>query len=484
MPTFRRELSPEDNAALDAANQLLKDCAPRDTSQGHAKTLGDGWLSGPGGADTRTLDGPAVIRLLPVKVDLPPSPADRDVLRELALQIKWDGEPSPAVWCPLGDFFGTAPGANKYRSFPCGLTEDGWFYANWFMPFGKSAEVKIVNEGRPPRHVQFEVCTTPRKGDPAKFARFHAKWHRDEFLPTLQARAMDWPMLKTTGRGRFVGVMVHIWNPRGGWWGEGDETFFVDGEQFPSPIGTGSEDYFGYAWSSAKLFYHPFHHQPFNSGNCKGHISVNRWQIADQIPFQNSFAADIEKYFPNEKPTLSAATVYWYLEAGGHDPYAPVAVAQRTSYCVPPEPRVIPGVIEGEKLKVVSKTGGNPQEQDMAGFGERWSNDTHLWWIDAKPGDKLELALPVSQEGKYTLTAHLTKAPDYGIVQLFLDDHKLGDPVDLYDPHVVPSGAIKLGHHELSAGDHKLGVQITGANEKAVKSYLFGLDYGKLVGVK
>jgi len=29
-------------------------------------------------------------------------------------------------------------------------------------------------------------------------------------------------------------VMLHVWNPRGGWWGEGDEKFFVDGEKFPS----------------------------------------------------------------------------------------------------------------------------------------------------------------------------------------------------------------------------------------------------------
>ena len=60
-------------------------------------------------------------------------------------------------------------------------------------------------------------------------------------------------MLKTEGRGRFLGVMLHVWNPRGGWWGEGDEKFFVDGEKFPSTIGTGSEDYFGYAWCNPTL---------------------------------------------------------------------------------------------------------------------------------------------------------------------------------------------------------------------------------------
>lgn len=258
----------------------------------------------------------------------------------------------------------------------------------------------------------------------------------------------------------------------------------MDGEKFPSTFGTGSEDYFGYAWSSPQLFHHPYHNQTFNSGNSKGHISVNRFQIADQIPFQKSFEGDIEKYFPNEKPTLYAATVYWYLEFGGHDPYRPVPVEERTSYYVQPAPRVIPGVIEGEKMKILSKTGGNPQEQDLTGFGDQWSNDAHLWWIDAKPGDKLELALPVERRGKFRLLAQLTKAVDYGIVQLSLDDQKLGGPVDLYHNGVIPTGELDFGVHDLSAGEHKLTVAITGANEKAVKSYMFGLDYVKLVEVK
>ena len=480
LPTFKRELSPEENAALDEADKLLADSGPRDTSQGFAKSGSDGLVGANGGFTSDKLDGPGAITMIRAKVDLPASPADREALRELVLQIRWDGDVSPGVWTPLGDFFGTAPGANPYRAFPCGLMADGWWYANWFMPFGRSAEVKVINEGKEDRQVKLEIYREPLKGDPAKFARFHAKWHRDEFLPTEKERAIDWPLLKTRGRGRYVGVMLHIWSPRGGWWGEGDEKFFVDGEKFPSTFGTGSEDYFGYAWSSAKLFFHPLHNQTFNSGNCKGHISVNRFHIADQIPFQKSFEGDIEKYYPNAKPTLYASTVYWYLAPGGDDPYSPVPLTERTGYYVQPIAKKVPGVIEGEQLKILSKTAGNLQEQDMTGFGDKWSNDAHLWWIEARPGDKLDLALPVAQAGKYKLLAQLTKAIDYGIVQLSLDGKKLGGPIDLYNDGVVPTGELDLGTHELSAGEHKLSVEITGANEQAVKNYMFGLDYLKL----
>ena len=91
------------------------------------------------------------------------------------------------------------------------------------------------------------------------------------------------------------------------------------------------------------------------------------------------------------------------------------------------------------------------------------------------------LALPVEKAGNYQLRVQLTKAVDYGIVQLSLDGKKLSGPIDLYNNGVVATGELDLGRHELSAGEHKLTVAITGANEKAVKSYMFGLDYLKLV---
>jgi hypothetical protein len=483
VPTFKRELSPEENAALDEADKILSHCGPREfPSQFSGKS--DGLLGGNGGFLSNKLDGPGAIKCIRVRFDPPLTAADRDILREISIQIRWDGERLPSVWSPLGDFFGTAPGANGYRSLPCGYTEDGWFYANWYMPFAKSAEIKLVNDSKIDRKLKFEVSSEAIHGDLSRYARFHAKWHRDEFLPTEIERQIDWPLLKTIGAGRFVGVMVHVWNPRGGWWGEGDEKFFVDGEKFPSTFGTGSEDYFGYAWGSPELFQHAYHNQTHNDGNSKGHISVNRWHIADQVPFQKEFEGDIEKYFPNDRPTRYAATVFWYLAPGGDDPYRPVPVAERTNYFIQPVAKRIPGVIEGEQMKILSQTGGNPQEQDMTPWGEQWSNDAQLFWVGAKPGDKLELILPVAKNGKYHLLAQLTKAVDYGIVQLSLDDETLGRPIDLFHDGVIPTGEIDLGTRELSAGEHKLMVEITDANLHAVKSFMFGLDYVKLIEAK
>ena len=479
VPTFRRELTAEENAALDAADRYLAHPGPSSEPTGVSVSQHDITLQ-PGETRVLKLTGRRAITELQARFyDLPASPLDRLALRELTLAIRWDGETKPSVWAPFGDFFGTAGGANPYVSLPSGLTRNGWWYSRWFMPFAESAEIALRNEGAQPRSFHFEIHDQPLKRDPATLGRFHAKWHRDALLPAEPERAIDWTMLKTEGRGRFLGVMLHVWNPRGSWWGEGDEKFFVDGEKFPSTIGTGSEDYFGYAWCSPTLFENAYHNQTISMGN-KGHICVNRWHVTDNIPFQKSFEGAIEKYYPNQRPTLYASTVYWYLAPGGRDPYDPVPVEQRTNYWTEIQPFMVKGAIEGERLKVLSKTAGNPQEQDMSMFEGQWSGDTHLWWTGAKPGDKLEFALPVKDAGRYKLVGAFTKAIDYGILLFRLDGESLGGPIDFFHNGVVPTGPVVLGTVDLTAGEHKLVVEVTGANEKAVKAYMFGLDYLKL----
>jgi hypothetical protein len=482
LPTFKRELWPAESKALDRANQILARCGvdPAGQRPGQVTIEQEEMTIAPGATATvARLKGKRAITALKVSMYLPESSEDRDVLRELVLSIYWDGESRPSVWVPLGDFFGTAAGVNKYKSLPLGMT-DGGFYCYWYMPFEKSALIKLTNDGDKKHVASFKITHAPLTKPIKNLGRFHAKWHRDEFLPEEpERRAIDWTMLKTKGRGRYCGVMLHVWNPRGGWWGEGDEKFFVDGEKFPSTFGTGSEDYFGYAWCDPTLFSNCYHNQTISMGN-RGHVSVNRWHITDNVPFQKSFEAAIEKYYPNSKPTLYAATSYWYQAAGQSDPYQPVPVGQRTGYWTPIKVFKVKGALEGEQSKILAKTAGNAGRQDMFGYGTDWSGDAHLWWTGAKPGDRLELAVPVEESATYRLKMQLTKAIDYGVVQLYLDGEKLGGPIDLFNNGVIPTGVLDMGIHKLGKGQHTLRVEIVGANEKAVKKYMFGLDYLKL----
>jgi len=482
LPCFSEATSPKTVEALKGvddffANQLGTDPAgKRDGQEITSQTVN----VPPGQTETvASLSGSRAITALKVRSSFKDRDDQMAALRKLVLQIQWDGQEQPAVWCPLGDFFGTAPGVNLYKSLWVGMTEDG-FYSVWYMPFGESAVVELVNEGETAREVSFEITHAPLSWPFDELAHFHAKWHRD-IMPVSKDRWPDWTVVRTKGRGRFCGMMLHVWNPRGGqcaavqwcnghwWWGEGDEKFFVDGETFPSTFGTGTEDYFGYAWGCGDLFHRPFNNQTMTENNA-GHQSVNRFQIADNVPFQKSFDGYLEKYFPNDQPTLFAAVAYWYVSSAGVDPHGSCPADQRDGYYARP-----PAAYGG--FEVGGTIAGRVQTQGMQGWkSHKWKDDDQLWWTQAQPGAKLNIKIPVEKAGHYDARVVLTKAIDYGIVQLSLDGQELGDPIDLYDPDVVPTETISLGTRELAAGDHTLTVEIVGANEKAVKSYMVGLD--------
>jgi len=485
VPTFSTELTAEAREALQAVDAFFRERLGTDPAgeRPGQKTVERKVAVQPGQTATVVaLDGPQAITCLRVQMELTDRGEQMAALRGLVLRITWDGGEEPAVWCPLGDFFGTAPGVNLYKSLPCGMTEDG-FYSCWYMPFAKAARVELANEGAVAREAAFTVTHAPLRRPFDGLGHFHCKWHRD-LEPLPKDRWPDWTVLETEGRGRFCGMMLHVWNPRGGqclaagegrwWWGEGDEKFFVDGETFPSTFGTGTEDYFGYAWCTPALFQRPYHCQTMTEGN-RGHQSVNRWQIVDSVPFQKGFHACLEKYFPNEQPTLFAATAVWYLAPGGKDPIGETPVAERHGYYHRPPPYA-------GGFTMAKAPPGQVRTQNMAVFKTgKWTNNDHLWWTHAKPGDKLDIELPVKKAGRYGLQVVLTKANDYAIVQFHLDGKKIGAPIDLYSEAVTNTEPISLGTQGLTAGKHILTIEIVGANEKARKSYMVGLDTIKLV---
>jgi len=161
---------------------------------------------------------------------------------------------------------------------------------------------------------------------------------------------------------------------------------------------------------------------------------------------------------------------------------------QQVAVSGPPAPidqttGTVPDALEGESLKIVEKTAGKVQSQPMGGFkADRWSGTNHLWWAGARPGDRLALEIPVSAKGTYAVEVVLTKARDYGIVTLSIDDRIIDPAIDLYNsPDVITTGVLSYPGVTLSKGDHPLRLEITGAHPKAVKKYMVGIDYIRLV---
>ncbi|MCY2989403.1 MAG: hypothetical protein NTY19_16235 [Planctomycetota bacterium] len=121
-------------------------------------------------------------------------------------------------------------------------------------------------------------------------------------------------------------------------------------------------------------------------------------------------------------------------------------------------------------IRVLNEPAGSVERQELGNRGPgKWKNDEQLWWTGARPKDKLVLALPVTAAGQCEVMVHLTKAIDYGIVQFSVDDRKAGEPIDLFHDGVVPTGPLSLGTFDLSAGQHRLTVEIVGASRPAAR---------------
>ena len=405
--------------------------------------------------------------------------ADRDAaLRGIIVKITFDGE--ACVEAPLGDLFGSAPGINPFATLPLGMAKDGEMYCHWFMPFKETAVIELVNlSGADAKLVGGIGLADYRWTDASMY--FHAKWRGQFDVPTRPM--IDWNYLSAKGRGVFAGVSFAIDNPVKDWWGEGDEKIYVDGETFPSHFGTGTEDYYGYAWCWPGLFTHAYHAQPRCDGPANyGRTSVNRFHIIDRIPFTKDFKFDMELWHWHAQSKVNmAVTAYWYAQAGATDAFKAIraedAVVRPMSVYVIPR---VKGALEGETLKIARVTGvAEPQDWESLSAGK------HLWWHQGmKPDDTLTVKFAAPKAGKYQVLGRFLRARDYGIHQLAINGKKTGEPIDFYATEVKPTKEIDLGVHELQAENNELSVTIKGANEKAIKSYMFGLDYLLLKAVE
>ena len=424
-------------------------------------------------------DGPAAITHLILE-----KPDDAAALRGLVLIATFDNAEAPQIWCPIGDFFGSAPGLNPYHSLPFRVTrnnENAEMVARWLMPFEKSATFELLNLGKDPVSVRMAISATPYKWTDRSM-HFHAKWRTAD----MKTRPFhDWTYCDLKGKGVFVGDMLSVMNPVGAWWGEGDEKIFVDGEKFPSWFGTGSEDYYAYAWSDPTPFQHAYHNQTRcdgkGTGATFGHTSVNRFHILDAIPFEKSFRFDMECWHWDPNVTVNyAATSYWYARPGATDDFEPVDAKVLQNIPSPPPPFKINGALEGESLKVLGKSSDFPLgRQEVREYGEnKWSGGAQLWAQPPKVGEWADLELPVSADGKYQVVVYLTKARDYGVVQFSVDGKPLGKPTDCFEPEkVLATGPIDLSTAELKKGNAVLRVEVVGTNEKAVGlRTMWGLD--------
>jgi hypothetical protein len=393
--------------------------------------------------------------------------------RMLTLRMYWDGETDPSVASPIGDFFGMGHGVDKaFTSLPVRVSSDGkGRNCYWPMPFKKSARIVITNESDLPCDAFYYYVDWQKMPSlPEDTAYFHAMY-RQEFPCVM---GTNYLIADIVGRGHYVGTVQSVVLSSPGWYGEGDDFFFIDGEKEPSLRGTGTEDYFCDGWGFREQA-GPFYGTPLWEGYDTGDRgSAYRWHIPDPVTFKKSLHVEIEhkggQDFPDgtstgfiERDDLMSSVAFWY-QIEPHKPWP----------ALPPGLQRLPFhdsvLLVGHSAVAAAKhSEADIEEQSLDGT----TDGKQLFF--RPPDDKgwLEMSFESPTNQSLTLAAKMVHSYDYGIYRVLLDGKQIAR-LDLYDPDINPS-VDKLGTQQLAAGTHTL--RFEGAGKAAgSKGYFLGFD--------
>ncbi len=434
---------------ISKANQTLKNPASSIPAATTSHGMQNKLLTPSSGPITLDIPGPGAVCKMVIKLQ---SPNMQDALRSTRLRIFFDNRITVSD-VPVGDFFASGLGLNVTSGWYSEVAANGTLTCYWIMPFKNAFRLELSYRGVGQVTASIEeLLTCPWTWNTDRSMYFHSRWKEELNIPVIGANAVEWNYLFLRNRkGVYAGDVLTINNRNTGWWGEGDEKIFVDKETFPSTFGTGSEDYFGYAWGQPDAFTSPFHGQPLAAGNnAIGHTVNWGTRSLDGIPFNNTLDFNLEILDWSTGDIDFAVNNFWY------------AMPDTDSY------------FEGEDLEA-KNTGGKLQVQRNWSFP--WSAGAQRWWMDGTTGDTLSLDIMVPENGTYSLAGKFTQAVDYGIFDLYLDSVALKKDFDCYSPTVQFTPEVPLGEKTLTAGLHYFKAVIKGSNASAVKKYMFGLDY-------
>lgn len=331
-----RSISPENPTGTRGQGGVSTD----GLSAASARELGQGWKVSPyiaiGGHETVTLaeiEGPG--ELTHIWLTVHPTQ-----WRRLVLRMYWDGEETPSVETPLGDFFcsGWCVRCNV-SSIPVAVNPAGGFNSYWPLPFRTSARITVENLSPDEVALFYFSIDYGLKPVADDVAYFHAQWRRNNPLPYGEVHTL---LDGVRGRGQYVGTYIAWGVNNNGWWGEGEVKFYLDGDRdWPTICGTGTEDYFGGAWNfehpqgeygsySTPFLGLPQIIKPDGLYQSQQRFGMYRWHIPDPIHFKEELRVTIQalgwrstlegkrRYLPLQDDI--ASTAFWY-QAEPHAPF-------------------------------------------------------------------------------------------------------------------------------------------------------------------
>ncbi len=399
--------------------------------------------------------------------------------QEMLIRVFYDGNEKPDIEVPFGDFFANCFGKrSEVISIPVVVEGADSYNSFWPMPFQKSIKIEVVNQSKTKNInlLYYNIDWIKKEKLPRNTPYFYARYHQE--YPAKSGS--DYMILHTEGKGHYVGTVLAVRTRSPSWFGEGDEKIYIDGEKEPSIWGTGTEDYFLSAWGLQSGVNTPFFGTVYFDqwGIVGGHTSAFRWHLADPIVFEKEIKVTIEHFgwiSPdeniehkahswNEREDDYASTAFWYqVETPTFHETVP-----------PAEERVLPNLdkIFPAKNVVSNKTYFN-------GTAEIQSNldfymDGQLFFNPTKDFAKVTIPFSVEKKEPIRLLLAVTKAPDYGIWQAYLNGEKIGGPMNLYDENVR-----EWEHHLLdfwpAPGPYSLELRLVGQDHRSS---------GKILGIE
>jgi hypothetical protein len=430
------------------------------------------------------LEGGGALEQLALKLE---APRLDEALRKTILYIQCDGVPWPQVQSPIGDFFGTGPGINPYTSLPFTVAPDGTMTCRYVMPYKESLRIILDNRSDQTITISGTIGTAEYDWDDASMY-FRARWRVNHNLVANaedceEMGPQDLPFLLARGQGVYVGTAIMLLNPNnvpstwGNWWGEGDEKIFVDDDVFPSIFGTGSEDYFNYAWSEYDLFAFPYCGQTRNDGPAnRGFVSNFRWHILDPIPFTHSIAFYMELISHERTESFSYARIsYHYGREGLIDDHVVISDEDVRLLRLPDtwEPLAHFGA-----ARCVFFTCEDLVENKSHTSFEKsglWQGGRLLVWTPVQKHEELKITFQADVTGEYDISLACKLCPGAGKFKARLDDQPVTfenkEWMDLNIPHHILSRLVGTHAVNMEAGEHNLILTASEAKQS------IGLDF-------
>lgn len=368
------------------------------------------------------LEGPGKI----THIWLVPSSMDIRWTRALVLRIYWDGSDVPSVETPFGDFFGVGNGMRAtVNSMPVKVSSFGrGLNCYWQMPFGKKAKITITNESHKAKAGCYYMIDWVKYDEaPKDLVYFHARYHQ-EYPPVM---GDPYTVFKGEGRGHYVGTVLSSQNAIGHWFGEGDDYFFIDGEEIPSISGTGTEDYFNEAWNMrvhSSLYTGCTVFEP-RAPDCR--VTAYRWHIPDPIMFNKSLKFTIERrgYIVNSKgeeinpaayrPDYWSSVAFWYQDT----------IAKPWCEFPPYKDRVNKEIVLHLPLVVDTMTSSVGVDLQVNPYSRAtW---TKPWFRVANDqiGAWVEIPFEITEKGRYSMSLFQHLREDNGIWKVYIDGKEI-----------------------------------------------------------